>query len=166
MLDRIYSHPETSDMTYRLKETLEYDKNYNVITKEVTESDFKIYCIPFVTKFSQKLESPYAAYCYNSYPEYPGRGGDNETCITQVSFTTDKIKICGIGLSSTYEEFEETFASLGFIVTKNGNNYRAEDKETGLRISVADVTDYNNGGKQERVMTMNLSPMQRSVIYY
>lgn len=166
MLDRIYSHPETSDMTYRLKETLEYDKNYNVITKEVTESDCKIYCIPFVTKVSQKLESPYAAYCYNSYPEYSGIGGDNETCIIQVSFTTDKIKICGIGLSSTYEEFEETFASLGFIVTKNGNNYRAEDKETGLSISVADVTYYNNGGKQERVMIMNLSPMQRSVINY
>ena len=165
MLDRIYSHSETSEMTYRLKEPVKLNRETDDANpKKIVETDCTVYVLSAGKDYGIE-KSPYVKYLYKGYPyAFPEYKNNSVTSITNVSFTTDKIKICGIGVNSSYEEFESAFAPLGLTVDKIGDTYRAYDKETGLSIGIYYRT--RGDGTKERTMSMTLAPMQRSVIYY
>lgn len=160
-LDKIYSHPLTTKMSMKLKDKVIFDEHWQAVQPDNDKSFFE-YIVSEGTVYYIKAEAPYVKYCYVGYPESYVEGAEQR--VTSILIAGEDIKICGININSSYEDFEKTFSELGLDVSKNGDTYTAKNDESGIRITVYDGTfEY---GVQMRVMTVSISPIQRYVIYF
>lgn len=109
-LDKIYSHPGTSNMAFSLKDRpteielegcrIEYGFGCEEVFDPAFEGD----------GFDGK---PYQSYHIAGYPDCI-----DAYAVIGVNIYNDTTKICGIGVNSSFDEFEATFSSLGFTVTR------------------------------------------------
>ena len=144
MLERVYSHPGTSKMKFRLKQTVTdedmkdylkkfsyggicqyYDPDYDLTPVYYCESDDRLMTDEEIEaayengggRFGPDWVSgtPYVRYDVNGYPS---RDDDNKA-VVHVDILDEKISVCGLTVNSSLDEAEKVLTELGFTVTRN-----------------------------------------------
>ena len=144
MLERVYSHPGTSEMKFRLKQTVTdedmkdylkkfsyggicqyYDPDYDLTPVYYCESDDRLMTDEEIEaayengggRFGPDWVSgtPYVRYDVNGYPS---RDDDNKA-VVHVDILDEKISVCGLTVNSSLDEAEKVLTELGFKVTRN-----------------------------------------------
>ena len=77
----------------------------------------------------------YVSYILTAWPDY----ADGGWYVTRIAVTDPAVRVCGLTVNSTYEEFKTTFEALGFLVygNSNGTTYTAEKDGVICRLACA-----------------------------
>ena len=73
----------------------------------------------------------YVTYLITAYPDY----ADGGQYVTQIEVTDPEVRVKGLTVNSTFEEFRDIFVALGFKVTKGETAYVAEKGNITYRLT-------------------------------
>ena len=73
----------------------------------------------------------YVTYLITAYPDY----ADGGQYVTQIEVTDPEVRVKGLTVNSTFEEFKDIFLALGFKVTNGETAYVAEKDNITYRLT-------------------------------
>ena len=111
------------------------------------------------------LQAKFIYYEFKAYPEEYAQNGDNKSTLTKIMMRGDELKVCGISSESSFDEFEEVFAALGFKITRSDGDITASACEGGLNVNL--VKQHEISGKTiPATLYITMPPICRTIVYF
>ena len=179
-IDKIYDHPGTTQTKYRIMQYIpeedvkDHDTLYNV--EENGVSGYLVYFDNDNGMFDYHINrKDHIKYTYSDFllrfHSYFVKEGNSRPMVTKITIRNDKIKLCGIDINSSFDDFEKTFSALGFKTKRTKNAATGKDVAVyaeiqGLKITFRGIEAFENDEETAPWMSLELGFSGNAYIVY